>query len=67
MWKCYANILRAIRREVQIKVGGNGSWIDEPLNELGDMMLTYPDKLMTIEQKRVGGEPINNQITPGFG
>jgi hypothetical protein len=66
MWKCYANILHAIHREGQMRGGPEGGWILEPLNELGDMIESYPDQLENMENERLGGHSLNNKLTPGF-
>jgi hypothetical protein len=66
MWRCYANILRAIHREGQIRGGVGGSWIYEPLDELIQMMRTYPAQLERIEVDRLAVGSINIKLTPGF-
>lgn len=66
MWECYATILRAIHREGQIKPGIGGSWVEEPWNELAEMIRTYPSQLKRLECDRFRGDDINNKVIPGF-
>ena len=68
MWECYANILRAIHREGQISRGIFSTWAYKPLDELENMMNTYPAELKRREKQRLlAGEPyLNNIFMAGF-
>lgn len=68
MWECYANILRAIHREGQMRPGPSDNWIYRPMDELEDMIDTYPVELKRREDERLqAGEPLlDNIIMDGF-
>ena len=66
MWNCYAGILRAIHRDGQVKPATGGKWINEPWDELAEMMRTYPQQLERLEQERLGGHSNFNRVRPGF-
>lgn len=66
-WERYADILRAIHREGQMKGGVDKTWIYEPLDQLEHMINTFPKELKGQELARLhdGGPLPNNTVVEG--